>query len=168
VTKRIAAIVMALLACASIASAQGGSTESQLGAYVGKWTIDGTGSAGKLSGSETCAWFSGGPSLVCRKTTQDTVGETDSIAILSFDAAKKQYVLHGTDNTGAVTTLTGTFAASTWKWLGEVRTVDGRVTATRYTVRDMTGGSRSLDIETQAKGGTWLRASGATYKRAPR
>lgn len=167
--------VMAAAACCwlgtMVGNAQTGAEGSQLGFYIGRWTVEGqsrstpTGAFGRISGNETCAWFSGGPAMVCRETTQDSSGETDSIYILSYDPAKKQYFMHGTDNTGRMTTLTGTLAAGVWKWQGDSRAADGTVTPTRYTFRESTGGARTMDVEVQAKG-AWTKTIGITYKRA--
>ena len=69
--KRIAVAVCLTLSVASV-SAQPKSAateESQLGFFLGKWTVDGqsrstpTGAYGRVTGNESCAWFSGGPSV---------------------------------------------------------------------------------------------------------
>ena len=134
--KRIV-MAMCLMLGAVSASAQpkaGAAEGSQLSFFLGKWTVDGqsrstpTGAFGRLTGNETCAWFSGGPSVVCRETTQDPSGEVDSIYILSWDPAKKQYSVHGTDNAGNITSGTGTVAAGVWKWTVDGRGADGSVT----------------------------------------
>ena len=81
---------------------------------------------------------SGGPSVVCRETTQDKNGETDSIYILADDAARKLYTLNGTDNTGAIYSGTGTVNNGVWRWTAEMR-ADGAVTPMRYTFRPVAG-----------------------------
>ena len=167
-------VVMAVVSWLSVSavSAQGRAAEgSQLGFYLGKWTVDGqsrstpTGAFGKVAGNETCAWFSGGPALVCRETLQDTAGETDSIYILSYDPAKKLYTVHGTDHTGTMTSATGTLTAGVWKWQGETRGADGVATPTRFTFREAPGGGRTMDVEVMAKG-AWAKVLGINYKRA--
>ena len=170
--KRIAvAVCLALCAVSVSAQPQGGAAEaSQLSFFLGKWTVDGqsrstpTGAYGRIRGTETCAWFSGGPSVVCRETTQDTGGEIDSIYILSFDPAKKQYSVHGTDNNGSITAGTGTVAAGVWKWTVESRGADGAVTPMRFTFRQAAPGSRTMDVEMAAGKGTWAKTMAVTYK----
>ena len=145
---------------------------SQLGFYLGKWTEEGqsrqTPSAafGKLTGEETWAWFSGGSSVVCRETTQDKAGETDSIYILSYDAGKKVYTMYGTDNYGVIYALTGTYEKDVWRWTGDTRK-DGVSTPTRYTFRAAGSGSHTMDVETSTRG-AWSRSTSLTYKRASR
>lgn len=170
--KRIV-VAMCLMLGAVSASAQpkaGAAEGSQLSFFLGKWTVDGqsrstpTGAFGRLTGNETCAWFSGGPSVVCRETTQDASGEVDSIYILSWDPAKKQYSVHGTDNAGNITSGTGTVAAGVWKWTVDGRGADGSVTPMRFTFRQAGPGARSMDVEMAAGKGTWAKIMGVTYK----
>ncbi|MGC4083992.1 MAG: hypothetical protein QM736_18255 [Vicinamibacterales bacterium] len=170
--KQIGVLVAACWMGGTAVLAQGSGTDgSQLGFYIGKWTVEGqsrstpTGAYGRISGNETCAWFSGGPALVCRETLQDSAGETDSIFILSFDSKKKQYTVHGTDNTGTMTMATGTLADGVWRWQGESRSNDGVVTPTRYTFREAPGGGRTMDVEVMNRN-AWTKIVGVTYKRA--
>lgn len=170
--KSIAAVVCLVLgAVPALAQPKAAPAEtSQLGFFLGKWTVDGqsrstpTGAYSRMTGNETCAWFSGGPAVVCRETTQDANGEVDSIYILSFDPAKKQYTVHGTDNLGNITSGTGTVAAGIWKWAVESRGADGSVTPMRFTFRPAAPGSRTMDVEMAAGKGTWAKIVGVTYK----
>jgi hypothetical protein len=173
--KRILTTVMVVgaLAAPHAQQARGGdASPSQLGFYIGRWTAEGqsratpTGSFASTKGDETCAWFSGGPSIVCRETMTDSTGETDSIYILSYDPAKKQYAVYGTDNTGAVYSGTGTESAGVWRWTAEMRDSRGAVTPMRYTFREATGGGRSMEIEAASGKGAWARIASVTYKRA--
>ena len=169
--KQIAVAVCLALSAVSVSAQPAGSAGgSQLSFFLGKWTVDGqsrstpTGAYGKVTGNETCAWFSGGPSVVCRETTQDAGGEVDSIYILSFDPAKRQYTVHGTDNNGSITSGVGTVTAGVWKWVGESRDADGSVTPTRFTFRQSAPGSRTMDVEVGVGKGTWAKVMGVTYK----
>ena len=125
--------LVALLVCLGTVwlSAQGAvsreAAEGQLSFYVGKWTEEGqsratpNGAFGRITGQESCAWFSGGSSLVCRETTQDASGESDSIYILAYDAIRKLYTVYGTDNVGTIYSGTGTVDAGVWRWTAEAR-----------------------------------------------
>ncbi len=171
-------MVVALWLCVGMLSLSaqqaptGEAAESQLGFYLGKWTEEGqsrakpTGAFGKITGEESCAWFSGGPSVVCRETTQDQSGETDSIYILAFDASRKLYTVYGTDNVGTVYSGTGTVdQGGVWHWTAEAR-AKGVVTPMRYTFRSAGNGSRTMDVEVAASKGVWAKIVGVTYKRA--
>jgi hypothetical protein len=148
---------------------QSPSTNSQLGFFVGKWSEDGqsrasaSGGFGKLTGEENCAWFSGGPAVVCRETTQDSTGETDAIYLLSFDAAKRVYSVYGTDNMGTMLSGTGTVENGVWHFTAESRTDAGVITPMRYTFRDGGNGTRAMDIEISTKG-VWAKIVGVTYR----
>jgi len=145
---------------------------NQLGFYIGRWTAEGqakggpAGAFGRVTGEETCAWFSGGPSLVCRETSKDSLGETDSIYILAYDAGKKVYTMYGTDNYGVVYAATGTLEKDIWRWVGETRK-DGVATPTRYTFRPSGNAARTMEVETSTRG-VWSRSANITYKRAAR
>ena len=169
--KQCVVVAMCLVAGLSSVHAQPASSDgSQLGFFIGKWSEEGqsratqTGAFGKISGEETCAWFSGGPSVVCRETTQDQSGETDSIYILSYDQTRKNYSMSGTDNTGAVYTGTGTLEQGVWKWTAEMRS-KGVSTPMRYTFRGASNGSRTMDVEIAAGKGAWAKIVAVTYKR---
>ncbi|MGE3956137.1 MAG: hypothetical protein AB7H96_05410 [Vicinamibacterales bacterium] len=171
--KRVCGVMAACSLWAASAMAQGsGMDGSQLGFFMGRWTVEGlarpggAGGFGAASGTETCAWFSGGPSMVCRQTIKDSDSETDSIFILSYDPVRKQYTAHGTDNTGVVTTLTGTLASGVWRLAGERRGADGKATPTRYTFREAPGGGRAMDIEVGGAKGAWTKTVGVTLRRA--
>lgn len=163
-------VCLALGATPAFAQPKAAAEGSQLSFFLGRWTVEGqarstpTGAYSRLTGTETCAWFSGGPSVVCRETTQNGGGEVDSIYILSFDPAKKQYSVHGTDNTGAITSGTGTVSAGVWKWTVDSRDADGAVTPMRFTFRQAGPGARSMEVEAAAGKGTWGKVTTVTYK----
>ena len=173
--KVLAAVaVYVCLGISSVGAQQAAKAEaggSELGFFIGKWTEEGQSRAkptdpfGKITGDESCAWFSGGPSVVCRETTQDKSGETDSIYILAYDAGRKLYTVNGTDNTGAIYSGTGTVTNGVWRWTVEMR-AEGASTPMRYTFRAATGGGRTMDAEAAAGNGTWVKILGVTYKSA--
>ncbi len=142
---------------------------SQLGWYVGKWSAAGEsrGSAeeaySEVSGEETCEWFAGGPSVLCRETTTDRNVTSTSLYILAYDAARKLYTVYGTDNTGAIYSATGTVAQGVWSWTGEAR-AEGQAMPMKYSFHPSPGGGRTMDVEIAAGEGAWLRILGLTYK----
>ena len=167
------AAVCVLLGMSSTAAQQAATGEAggELGFFIGKWTEEGqsrakpTDAFGKITGNESCAWFSGGPSVVCRETTQDKNGEVDSIYLLAYDSGRKLYTVSGTDNTGAIYSGTGTVSNGVWRWTAEMR-AGGAVTAMRYTFRAATGGGRTMDVEVPAGSGAWAKVISVTYKTA--
>lgn len=167
--RAMAVVAVCWLGGAALQAQGNGTDGSQLGFFLGKWTVQGqsrstpTGAYSAATGTETCAWFSGGPAIVCRETLKDATGETDSIYILSYDPAKKQYSVHGTDNTGAITAATGTLSQGVWSWTGSIRDAGGASTPARFTFRQAPGGGRTMDVEVMSKG-TWAKIVGVTYK----
>jgi len=146
--------------------------ESQLGFFLGKWTEEGqsrstpTGPFSKLTGDESCSWFSGGPSVVCRETTKDSNSESDALYILSYDSSRKNYSVYGTDNVGTIYSGTGTVdAAGVWRWTAESRS-NGTVTPMRYTFKSAGKGARTMDVEMATGKGVWSKIQSVTYKLA--
>ncbi|MFN7980438.1 MAG: DUF1579 family protein [Vicinamibacterales bacterium] len=166
-------VIGLIVAGAAVSSASAQPTrraaeDSQLGFFLGKWNSDGqsrdsaTGPFSKMTGTETCSWFSGGPSVICRETTKDANSESDAIYILSYDASKKTYAVYGTDNIGTVYSGTGTVdTAGVWRWTAESRR-NGDVTPMRYTFKGGNG-TRTMDVEISSKG-TWSKLQSVTYK----
>ncbi len=116
----------------------------------------------KLAGNETCSWFSGGPSIICRETTKDANSESDAIYILSYDSARKTYAVYGTDNLGTIYSGSGTVdAAGVWRWTAESRR-NGDVSPLRYTFKGGNG-TRTMDVEISTKG-VWSKLQSVTYK----
>jgi len=158
-------------AAGAFAQQGGADGDSQLGAFIGKWSETGqsrstpTAAFGSLTGDETCAWFSGGPSVVCRETTKDGSGEVDGIYILGYDASRKVYTMAGTDNNGALYSGTGTVEKDVWHWTAEMR-AGGAVTPMRYTFRAAGSGARTMDAEVATGKGAFAKVTSVTYKRA--
>ncbi len=171
-TRWIVGLLVAGAAVSTVSAqpAQKVAEESQLGFYLGRWTEEGqsrstpTGPFSKLTGNETCSWFSGGPSIVCRETTKDANSESDAIYILSYDSSRRTYAVYGTDNTGTIYSGTGTVdTAGVWRWTAESRS-NGTVTPMRYTFKAAGSGSRTMDVEVSTGKGAWSKIQSVTYK----
>lgn len=166
----VAAAVVSSVSTMSAQPTRRATEESQLGFYLGKWTEEGqsrntpTGPFSKLTGNETCSWFSGGPSVICRETTKDANSESDAIYIMSYDSSRKTYAVYGTDNMGTIYSGSGTVdAAGVWRWTAESRS-KGEVTPMRYTFKAAGNGSRTMDVEVAAGKGAWSKIQSVTYK----
>lgn len=167
------ALLLTAPAATPSALAQGADADNgQLGFYLGRWSEEGqsrstpSGGFSKMTGEESCSWFSGGPTVVCRETTKDANSEADHLYILSYDPARKNYSMHGTDNLGTIYSGSGVIDASgVWRWTADARR-NGASTPMRFTFKAAGNGSRTMEIEMSTGKGTWVRLSTVTYTRA--
>jgi uncharacterized protein DUF1579 len=140
----------------------------QLGFYVGKWNElgesrpSGAEAFGKLSGHESCEWFSGGFAVVCRESTMDRSGNSESLYILAYDPGKKVYTVYGTDQTGTIYSGTGTLENGTWRWTAEARW-QASTMQMRYTFNSASGGGRTMQVEIAEDDGKWSKIIDVTY-----
>jgi hypothetical protein len=149
---------------------QGGrSTEvSELEFFVGHWTTSGQSRTtpasefAPLSGEETCEWFSGGTSVVCRETTVDGNGSVDSIYILAYDPSRRHYTVYGTDANGAIFSGIGTVRDGSWDWDAEMR-MGEKVYPLKYSFRSGDDGGREMNVQADTGGGTWVEVTQAHY-----
>ena len=150
---------------------QPGSAEiKRMDFYVGKWDASGrsrtdpSAEFGKLTGDESCEWFHGGLSVVCRETTTDKSGRTEALYILSYDSSRRGYGIAGVDSTGSVYSGTGGLEGGVWLW--EVDAAAGDATMRqRYRFRAEGPDQRSMEIEVPKSDGTWQRIAEVTYRR---
>jgi hypothetical protein len=109
----IPAVVFPLLAsCLVLGQAQTEQTPKpgpevlKLGYYVGTWKGEGEtkegplGTAGKLSSSMTCEWFTGGFQVVCRGEETGPTGKRAFLNLLSYDQEKKAYTEYSISSFG--------------------------------------------------------------------
>ncbi|PYR57269.1 MAG: hypothetical protein DMF85_14150 [Acidobacteria bacterium] len=81
-----------------------GPENKRLGYFVGKWTTEGEmkpgpmGPGGKISSTDTCAWFDGGFAVVCHSVGKTPMGPSKSIGILGYSGEEKVYTYVGLDN----------------------------------------------------------------------
>jgi hypothetical protein len=50
--------------------------------------------------TETCNWFAGGFSLVCRTDTTGFMGEIKTLTLFNYDAQQKVYTFYGLNSAG--------------------------------------------------------------------
>ena len=154
--RRHLAIIWALGAAALPAWAEGPPGEkspaAELGFYVGVWKESGQSRTGPtqpfsaLTGRETCSWHSGKLAVVCRESTKDQAGSSDSIYILGYDTARSVYTVNGVDNAGTVLSGTGTLHDGVWSWSAEAAAA-GTTTPVKYTFTLTEKGARKMDVQ---------------------
>jgi hypothetical protein len=160
----------ALLAAAALAGAQAASAQApaptaehkRLGYFVGKWNAEGElkpgpmGPGGKYTASDTCEWFEGGFSVICRSEGKMPTGPAKSIGILSYSAEEKAYTYYGTDNSGMTMASVpkGTRQGDTWTYLDE-STMGGQKVKSRVTIKEVSPKEYTFRMEFQGPDGKW-------------
>jgi hypothetical protein len=140
-----------------------GPEHKRLGFFVGKWRSEGElkpgpmGPGGKFSGTDTCEWFEGGFSVVCRSEGQMPSGPSRSLGILGYSAEEKAYTYYGVDNTAMtmVSVPKGTLKGDTWTYTDE-GTMGGQSFKTRVTIKQLSPTSQSFLMEMQGPEGKWM------------
>jgi hypothetical protein len=100
---------------------------ARLGYFVGKWTAEGEvkpgpmGPGGKMTSSDTCEWFDGRFSVICRSEGTTPAGPSKSLGIIGYSAEEKVYTYYGVDNTNMTMASVprGTIQGDTWTYTDE-------------------------------------------------
>lgn len=143
--------------------------QKRLGYFVGNWTTEGEvkaspfGPAGKITGSDTCEWFSGGYAVICRSDGRNPLGPSKSVGILGYSTDAKTYTYYGVDNTPmAMTSVAkGTQQGDTWTFLDE-GTMAGQPYKLRITMKELSPTKYTFGMEMQGADGKWAPMMQAT------
>jgi hypothetical protein len=149
-----------------------GPENGRLAFFVGKWKTTGEmketpfGPGGKFTATESCEWFSGKFSLVCRSKGKGPTGPTAGLGIMGYNAEEKVYVYYGIDNTPmAMTTVPrGTFADDAWTYEDESK-MGGQVVKSRYVMKRTGKGSYTSSWAILGSDGQWKTVMEATSVR---
>jgi hypothetical protein len=97
----------------------------RLDAFVGKWNTQGQikespfGPAGKIIGTDTYEWLSGGFFLIHRVNVRMGDQRNESIEIIGYDASSKTYPMHSFDSQGNSIVMRASVVGDTWTFTGE-------------------------------------------------
>ena len=141
--KRFAIVTVACMAFALPAAGQGRRPEQQrLAVMVGRWQTEvetkatATTQAGKVTGTEECAWFAN-LHVVCRTDAKSDTGPYSDIRLISYHPALKQYAVYTIDSTGAALLAFGQVSGDSWTFTADAPESKSRLvitmTATGYT-----------------------------------
>jgi hypothetical protein len=133
------AVALAPVALAADKAPVPGPETQKLGFFVGKWKTSGEVKetpfmpAGKYSGQETCEWFPGRWSVVCRSKGKGPMGPAEGLGIMTWSGDEKAYLYFGIDNSPMVPTSLprGTLSGDTWTYEDESR-MGGQLVKSRY------------------------------------
>jgi hypothetical protein len=164
----LAALTLASAAGAQVAAAQGqepkpGPEHKRLAFYVGKWSTEGEvksgpmGPGGTMKSTDTCEWFEGRFSVVCRYEGTGPTGPSKGIGILGYNPEEKVYTYYGVDNSSMnmASVPKGTVTGDTWTYTDE-GTMGGKKFKTRVTIKEVSPTQQSFRMEMQGPDGRWM------------
>jgi hypothetical protein len=163
------AVVIASATTLSTSSAQEqqpskpGPEHARLGYFVGKWNVEGDvkpspmGPGGKTKSTDTCEWFEGHFSVICRSEGTTPAGPSKGLGILAYNTEEKVYTYYGVDNSNMAmaTVPKGTLRGDTWTYTDEA-TYGGTKVKSRVTIKELSPTSYTFRLEMQGPDGKWM------------
>jgi hypothetical protein len=139
-----------------------GPEHQKLGYFVGKWKAEGEvkpgpmGPGGKMKTTDTCEWFEGRYSVICRSEGTTPMGPSKSIGILGYSTEDKVYTYYGVDNSGMTMASVpkGTRQGDTWTYTDE-GTMGGQKYRSRVIIKELSPTSYSFRMDMQGPDGKW-------------
>ncbi|CAN5857684.1 hypothetical protein BH24GEM1_BH24GEM1_00660 [soil metagenome] len=167
ISSSLALLAAISLAGAQVAAAQAapepGPEHKKLGFFVGKWNVEGEmkpgpmGPGGKFTASDTCEWFEGKFSVICRSEGKMPTGPSRSLGILGYNTEEKAYTYYGVDNSNMTMASVprGTRQGDTWTYTDE-STMGGEKVKSRVTIKEVSPTSYTFRMEFQGPDGKWI------------
>ncbi len=139
-----------------------GPEHERLGYFVGEWTIEGEvkpgpmGPGGKITSSETCEWYEGRFSVICRSEGKTPMGPSKNMGILGYSPEEKVYTYYGVDNSGMTMASVprGTVQGDTWTYLDESM-MGGKKVKSRVSLKELSPTAYTFTMEFQGADGKW-------------
>lgn len=136
---------------------------ARLAYFVGKWTSEGEmkpgpmGPGGKMKSSDTCEWFEGRFSVICRSEGTTPMGPSKSIGILGYSTEEKVYTYYGVDNSSMTMASIprGTVRGDTWIYTDEGM-MGGNKVKSRVTIKELSPTAYTFRMEMQGPDGKWM------------
>jgi hypothetical protein len=136
---------------------------ARLAYFVGKWTSEGEmkpgpmGPGGKMKSSDTCEWFEGRFSVICRSEGTTPMGPSKSIGILGYSTEEKVYTYYGIDNSSMTMASVprGTVRGDTWTYTDESM-MGGKKVKSRVTIKELSPMAYTFRMEMQGPDGKWM------------
>jgi hypothetical protein len=164
----LAPFILVSAAGVQIAAAQApkpGPEHARLGYFVGKWNADGEvkpgpmGPGGKMKSSDTCEWFEGRFSVICRYEGTGPMGPSKGIGILGYSTEEKVYTYYGVDNSSMTMASVpkGTVRGDTWTYTDE-GTMGGKKVKSRVTLKELSPTEYTFRMEFRGPDGKWAPA----------
>jgi hypothetical protein len=140
-----------------------GPEHARLGYFVGKWNAEGAlkpgpmGPGGKFTSSDTCEWFDGKYSVICRSEGKMPMGPSKSIGILGYNTEEKVYTYYGVDNSNMTMASVprGTLRGDTWTYTDEGM-MGGQKVKSRVVIKELSPTSYTFRMDMQGPDGKWM------------
>jgi hypothetical protein len=159
------------MAAIQVGAAQGqqpakpGPEHQRLAYFVGKWKAEGEvkpgpmGPGGKITSNDSCEWYQGHYSVICRSDGSTPMGPSTSIGILGYNTEEKVYTYYAVDNSGMnmATVPKGTVQGDTWTYTDE-SLMGGQKVKSRVTIKELSPKSYSFRMDVQGQDGKWVTA----------
>ena len=151
-----------------------GPEHKKLGYFVGKWTVEGETKpnpfmpGGKFTSKDSCEWFEGGFSVVCRSEGNSPMGPSQGLSILGYSTDEKAYTYYGIDS-GPMTMASvprGTIDGDTWTFDDETK-IGGQTVKSRYVIKELSPTSHSFRWEMVGEDGSWQTIMEGMAKKSP-
>jgi uncharacterized protein DUF1579 len=166
--KMFTAFAMVSAASLQFAAAQAqeapkpGPEHARLGYFVGNWSAEGElkpgpmGPGGKFTSSDTCEWFEGKYSVICRSEGKMPMGPSKSIGILGYNTEEKVYTYYGIDNSNMTMASVpkGTLRGDTWTYTDEGM-MGGKKVKSRVVIKELSPTSYTFRMDMQGPDGKW-------------
>ena len=161
----LAAYASASVAGLQLAAAQApkpGPEHQRLGYFVGKWNAEGEmkpgpmGPGGKMKSADTCEWFEGKYSVICRYEGSGPMGPSKGIGILGYSPEEKVYTYYGIDNSNMTMASVprGTIKGDTWTYADE-GTMGGKKYKSRVIIKELSPTEYTFRMDMQGPDGKW-------------
>jgi Protein of unknown function (DUF1579) len=143
--------------------AEPGPEHKRLGYFVGRWTTEGEikpgpmGPGGRMRATDTCEWFQGGYSVVCRAEGTGPSGPSRSLGILGYNTEEKVYTYYGVDNTAMTMASVpkGSVQGGTWTYTDQ-GTMGGQEWQSRVVIKELSPTEYTFRMELRGPDGKWL------------
>lgn len=140
-----------------------GPEHKRLAFYVGKWSTEGEvkpgpmGPGGKTKSTDTCEWFEGQFSVICRYEGTGPMGPSKGVGIIGYNTEEKVYTYYGVDNTSMnmASVPKGTVRGDTWTYTDE-GTMGGKTYKSRVIIKEVSPTQQSFRMEMQGPDGKWI------------
>jgi hypothetical protein len=139
-----------------------GPEHARIGYFAGTWQYDGDakespmGPGGKITNTETCEWFAGGFSLVCRSDGANPRGPVKGGAVWGFDPAQRKYTYYGYNSFGEAFYVLGQVSGQVWTWNFEMPMEGGAKAEGRVTLTEQSPTAFSFRFELSTDGTNWM------------
>jgi hypothetical protein len=142
-----------------------GAEHAKLGYFVGKWKVEGEmkpgpmGPGGKITSTDTCEWFEGRFSVICRSEGTTPMGPTKNVGILGYSPEEKVYTYYGVDNSGMTMASVpkGTVQGKTWTYTDE-SAMGGQKVKSRVIIKEVSPTEYTFTMDFQGPDGKWMPA----------